>query len=239
MSRKSKNWKEYLLEFFMLFLAVSLGFLADNYRENISDRSKEKEYIRSMIEDVEEDRRNIETVLKNNELRANYLDSLATLCMHYEATATYDLQLYKYFPIVLSRPDYIAPTELTLQQLKNAGGMRLIKSKKAINAIIRYDSKAKQIDQQQVYYSNYHQRAIDLGTKLFNIHYILSKMKGKNNRYTLEDLRLISNDAQQLKEFGNTTTMYQGIVESYKMLVEQMDKEALTLKETLEQAYEL
>jgi hypothetical protein len=36
----AKNWREYLLEFFMLFLAVSLGFLADNVRENISDNAK-------------------------------------------------------------------------------------------------------------------------------------------------------------------------------------------------------
>ena len=29
-----KNWKEHITEFFMLFLAVSLGFLAENYREH-------------------------------------------------------------------------------------------------------------------------------------------------------------------------------------------------------------
>jgi len=33
-----KKWTEYLLEFFMLFLAVFLGFVADNIRENSVER---------------------------------------------------------------------------------------------------------------------------------------------------------------------------------------------------------
>jgi hypothetical protein len=32
-SLKKKNWKSYFKEFFMLFLAVFCGFLAENYRE--------------------------------------------------------------------------------------------------------------------------------------------------------------------------------------------------------------
>ena len=36
-----KSWKGYLLDFVMLFLAVSLGFMADNFRERASERSKE------------------------------------------------------------------------------------------------------------------------------------------------------------------------------------------------------
>ncbi len=31
-----KTWKEYSLEFFMLFLAVTLGFFAEGYREYVT-----------------------------------------------------------------------------------------------------------------------------------------------------------------------------------------------------------
>jgi hypothetical protein len=42
-----KKWSEYLLEFFMLFLAVFLGFLAESKREQIVERHREKSiYIR-------------------------------------------------------------------------------------------------------------------------------------------------------------------------------------------------
>ena len=42
---ETKKWKEYFLEFLMIFLAVVLGFLSENIREHVTDRSKEKQYI--------------------------------------------------------------------------------------------------------------------------------------------------------------------------------------------------
>src|SRR5260221_11493643 len=52
---QKKHWKEYFLEFIMIFLAVTMGFFAESYREHLSDRTKEKEYIKSMVEDLETD----------------------------------------------------------------------------------------------------------------------------------------------------------------------------------------
>lgn len=40
-SHHPKKWKEYFLEFLMLFLAVTLGFLAENYRETYIEHEKE------------------------------------------------------------------------------------------------------------------------------------------------------------------------------------------------------
>jgi hypothetical protein len=39
---KAKPWKEYFLEFIMIFLAVTMGFFADNIREHIVDAKKKK-----------------------------------------------------------------------------------------------------------------------------------------------------------------------------------------------------
>src|SRR6476646_7170078 len=50
-----KKWSEYLLEFFMLFLAVFLGFVAENIREDSSNKHKENGYIRSLIKDLKTD----------------------------------------------------------------------------------------------------------------------------------------------------------------------------------------
>src|SRR5215212_5505470 len=44
-----KKWGEYLLEFFMLFFAVFLGFVAENIREGFVERHKEKEYMHSLL----------------------------------------------------------------------------------------------------------------------------------------------------------------------------------------------
>src|SRR5947207_11821372 len=43
-----KKWGEYLLEFLMLFLAVFLGFLAENFREHQLEKEKGRQYIQSL-----------------------------------------------------------------------------------------------------------------------------------------------------------------------------------------------
>src|SRR3982751_6006674 len=48
-----KKWGEYLLEFLMLFLAVFLGFVAENIREHAVEYNRSKEYAISLIQDLQ------------------------------------------------------------------------------------------------------------------------------------------------------------------------------------------
>ena len=236
---KTKKWKAYFLEFLLLFLAVSLGFMADNFREKRSDRTKEKEYMQSMIEDVAADRINIKEVIDRNSQRISYLDSLLDKCSNYSATDKEKLDLNKYFSQVLRHPEFIAPAELTMQQLKNAGGMRLIKSKAAINEIIRYDSKLQKIAGQQLYYENYQNKAIDSGTKIFNIHQLVLALINPDKEFTSAEFELFTEDKLKLKEFANSVAMYKGIIMYYVVLLKAMDKQGEVLTQTLEREYKL
>src|ERR1019366_5594949 len=56
-----KKWGEYLLEFFMLFLAVLLGFIAENIRENPIEHERAKEYANLLIEDLSTDTTQLNT----------------------------------------------------------------------------------------------------------------------------------------------------------------------------------
>src|SRR5438552_10597705 len=40
-----KKWGEYVLEFFMIFFAITMGFFAENIREHFADVRIEKEYL--------------------------------------------------------------------------------------------------------------------------------------------------------------------------------------------------
>lgn len=50
-----KNWKSYFWEFLMLFLAVFCGFLAEYQLEHKIESDREKQYVVSMIADINED----------------------------------------------------------------------------------------------------------------------------------------------------------------------------------------
>ena len=76
---KEKKFKHYLFEFFMLFLAVTLGFFVENIREHLVENNKEKEYIRSIVEDIKQDISQLDTLIKQRKNKDRQLDSLLYL----------------------------------------------------------------------------------------------------------------------------------------------------------------
>src|SRR5689334_25333071 len=71
-----KKLGEYLLEFIMLFLAVFLGFLAENLREQNVEHHREKEYIHSLVEDLKSDTLQANDVLAKLTTRSIGIDSV-------------------------------------------------------------------------------------------------------------------------------------------------------------------
>ena len=63
-------------EFLMLFIAISLGFFVENYREVLVDRQKEKEIIASFINDLETDIKELDIVIQRRETREVRIDSI-------------------------------------------------------------------------------------------------------------------------------------------------------------------
>src|ERR1700748_3641634 len=76
---EKKNFKEYFLEFLMIFLAVTMGFFAENIRENISDSKQEHEYAQSMINDLKSDVITYKTNDSINTTDCNTIDTIFTL----------------------------------------------------------------------------------------------------------------------------------------------------------------
>jgi hypothetical protein len=62
---KKKPWKEYFLEFLMIFLAVTLGFFAESLRQYISDKGHVRQLASQLIQDLKND----STVLSNNVMK--------------------------------------------------------------------------------------------------------------------------------------------------------------------------
>ena len=56
---QKKNFKEYFLEFLMIFLAVTMGFFAESIREHIVDKDREKKYISSFLADLQNDQHDL------------------------------------------------------------------------------------------------------------------------------------------------------------------------------------
>src|SRR6476659_7660879 len=140
-SSSPKKWTHYLWEFLMLFLAVFCGFLAENFREDQVEHKREKEYIKSFVEDLKQDTAQLKKILTSLNDKISFKDSLlkelADPGVFKSSTrAFYFFQLSRHFP------DFIY-TDRTIQQLKNSGGMRLLRNKAVAASIVDYDSKVR------------------------------------------------------------------------------------------------
>ena len=131
-----KNWKSYFWEFLMLFLAVFCGFLAEYQLEHVIENSREKQFIKSYIEDLKIDMASINSNLIYQKTRKEQLDSLM-MFLETQTVKGNESDVY-YLGRVLIRTRRFQTSDRTITQLKNSGALRLIRNEQAADSIISY-----------------------------------------------------------------------------------------------------
>ena len=232
-----KKWTHYFWEFLMLFLAVFCGFLAEYKLEQTIERHREKEFILSMIEDAMTDTTNIHAAIPLNLERAGYADSLSIACLNYRGTQPENTKIYETHRNCIYRPDLVYPTDRTLFQLKNSGGMRLIRKKKATESIIAYDNSGKRLINQQTYYETYLNDLTNSSAQLMNFLVLWGHSRKEVHPY--DTAKLINPDRLKLMEMGNIAVIYKGVLLQYINRLKEMEKESVVLINTLKKEYHI
>jgi hypothetical protein len=236
---EKKGFKEYILEGLMIFLAVMMGFFAESLREHIADNEKENQYIESMIADARVDTANIHAAIAQNKVRIAHLDSLSDLMYEYNKDAGYDLKMYIHYRFALVHPFFVSLTERTSTQLKNAGGMRLIRKKAAADSIIGYDDSDKKLANQQTYYERYLNESAELGIHLFNLKYYKLSDKSSRKKIDLQNAKLLITDQATLIQAANLMQVYAGVAGFYVTRLKEAETHAVNLIHTLQKEYGL
>jgi hypothetical protein len=177
-SDSKREWISYFKEFLMLFLAVFAGFLAENYRENLSDQQKEKQFIRSYIEDLKVDTAAIHSNLIFQKSKKNQLDSLIYLLRENKIKG-HENEMY-YYGRLLIRTSRFQSNDRTISQLKNSGSMRLIRNEMVADSIVAYQ-KLVEIIQTNIEDERVERRAADpILAQIFNP-FVFDKMLDSSN----------------------------------------------------------
>ncbi|HMK24929.1 MAG TPA: hypothetical protein VK483_02790 [Chitinophagaceae bacterium] len=132
-----KKWTHYFWEFLMLFLAVFCGFLAEYQLEHKIEHDREKQYIRSMVADIEENNRLINSQLSLQKVRMKRMDTLIALCNN-PASIRGNEGAFYYLGRISPRLNTVRLNSRTYEQLKNSGNFRLIRDMKSSDMIIAY-----------------------------------------------------------------------------------------------------
>jgi hypothetical protein len=210
---KKKNFREYFLEFLMIFLAVTMGFFAESLRESIADREKEKQYMESLVNDLEQDTIHMNRELVWENTLINGLDSITQIIYAGKYNDSTVKQLYAMNPRYV-RPFGIRFVDKTSSQLKNAGGLRMIRKKDITDAIASYWETIEMIEAQSSRAENNRALARGLINRLFYTKYY-------DNSGKLEDIqfkstpKLLSMDTQLLSEYANHIYNIRTVLKSF------------------------
>ena len=136
---EKKKFKEYFFEFLMIFLAVTLGFFAENVREYFVHKEKEKKYIQSFYEDLSSDEIQLPRLIKNiNSEQVQPADSLPLLFEKVN-TKTPANKIYLFlYQMYWQQGIQLYVTNRSFTAIQNTGEMRLIANKKISDSLIDY-----------------------------------------------------------------------------------------------------
>ena len=134
---EKKNFKEYLLEGLMIFLAVTMGFIAENIRENLTEHHKAKLFAESMLKDIEADTAQLLSYKVYFTNAVNQVDTLMQLLSVSEPKNIPTGKLY-WYGLFGGAHRYFVANDATIQQMKSSGTLSYFE-KSIANDVAKYD----------------------------------------------------------------------------------------------------
>lgn len=134
-----KKLSEYLLEFFMLFFAVTLGFFAENYREHsIIDHRMQENYA-AVIVDLEQDNLKIDSIFTEGKNGINLI-SLSHVLYKYKTGEYTEKQLLDSIYNIKTIPAYttLFVNNTTFKNMQSSGLLSYVSDKELKTGLSYY-----------------------------------------------------------------------------------------------------
>ena len=170
-STHKKKWTEYLLEFLMLFLAVLLGFVAENMREHGVEKRRAKEFAISLLADMKNDVTELDKSISFDSLTASMVDSL----VHFISNVNIRSNSGQFYYLSrLATALYITDwNKATINQLINSGSLRYFTNAELVNKLNSYNTLASTMSSLQQTISNRRDRTLTYSDQIFIPEYLL------------------------------------------------------------------
>jgi len=227
-----KKWTEYFWEFLMLFFAVFCGFLAEYQLEHMIEHNKEKEYMRSMVEDLAQDTVEVNAAISRILAHDKAIDSLLNLLeLPISNDKNYLKKLYELHYYNMGAEAALF-SQRTMSQLKNAGGLRLIRHKNIADSITLYDTKLQHLAAIVKSYDEATTEMVKEGNSIFDNQYI-------RHDFEKGSISLLTNNAITIRHYANCVSMVQVVDKYYSVYLLQQKDLAIDLLALIKREYHL
>ena len=235
-----KKFWHYFYEFLMLFLAVFCGFLAENFRESVVEHEREVQYMKSLISDLARDTAFINPGIPVKEERVRAIDSV----FQFFETQTEVHEIPGYIAQAIKRCGWDKQYDRnsgTMDQLKNAGGLRLIRKKKVADSIAAYDLLWGRADFWKQNYTTHQQIGYSLMEKIFADHKLLTLYKNNSGLTSLplKELSSVTINPTYLVEFFNFLFRQKAFTNQDSRFYKEISNSATSLIELVKKEYHI
>jgi hypothetical protein len=233
--------KDNLIQFVLLFAAVTLGFFAENLREENAQRKLEVKLMQSMIADLERNERLLTNQHASLTARKIASDSLAYF-FNQPNLQKHSSEIYFYARKLGIYAGEYPLASRSLDQLKNSGLFTLISIEEVADSLSTYDNLKTQYEQRIKWYFEDVKKVQDENKRIFDAH-IFEKATVYTDANRFEMLRpegnppLVSYRKEDLQHYYNTFYYLKRNTETQIRDVDQLIRSTVALRELIQEAY--
>ena len=132
-----KKWTHYFWEFLMLFLAVFLGFMAENQREHFVEKMRAKTYAQNLLKDLQRDTADIKRASLYQQKATSMIDSLVYYASGNSTPKTGLLYFYMKMAGGMYTIDF---NKATINQLISSGNLRYFTNNRLTTLVSTYNT---------------------------------------------------------------------------------------------------
>lgn len=168
-SKTSKYLLYALGEVILIVLGILIALQINDWNENRLDRIREHKYMASMLDDLRDDIREIDSTVSGNAILLDGLNRLLGLLKQDRDDEDYARELFKHslvYTYWYLRADF---PELTLAQLKSSGDLMLIQNEQVRDAMLTYERGLEDCDHNYTEMTTYFHVQEESQKDLFNL----------------------------------------------------------------------
>ena len=245
-----KKWTHYFWEFFMLFLAVTLGFFVENGREHYIEKLRVKQYASALVYDLGKDTANMNYIMMRIRMGIKSTDSLSAYLDRTPMERMRNIDLFG-LSAFEGYPSY-RWSRATLEQIKNSGSLRYFNDS-IVRLISSYDALSHHMDEDHKHDEEMSTRALGFRNQIIDLNYpqelvtgffvdIDSMFKTEYFRnFSMKDsLRLLTKDPVTIRVFLNEKlTIKRNLVARVEDELTTLKKQGIKLISLLKKEYHL
>ena len=223
----------------MLFLAVFCGFLAEYQLEHKIEKEKEHEFIKSLISDLKDDTLRITAQINDIQKGILLFDSLSKLLQSSELVKK-NVETVYYTSRQGIRLAPFVNNSRTVDQLKNSGGFRLIRSQETSGRIMKYYAGFPELRMIEEFFDRENIAFKEVASKIMDQSVYRRQINPDGSvAHLTGDLSLLSYDAVQLNQLGFFAVQMNGSRTGMMALLHNLKISATELLAYLQNTYQL